>query len=177
MAIQDFTRTVAVVAGGASGIGLATALAIYKQGAHVVLADINEEGLQRAAERVREAASDSAARIATVVTDVTDDAQTQGLMREARGLSGRLDLVVACAGIGRGGRIEDLPSAEMRKMMDINFLGIYGIYNCVQAALPTMREQGSGHFALISLVPGKLGSRCSQGTAPANGLYVASRSR
>lgn len=62
------------------------------------------------------------------VTDVRDDAQVKRLMREELELSGRIDLVVACAGIGRGGRIEDLPSSEMRKMMDANFLGVY---NCV----------------------------------------------
>ncbi len=154
MAIEDFTGTVAVVTGGASGIGLATARALFAQGANVILADISEAGLRQAAERVREAAPSSAASVATVTTDVTDDAQVRELMRQAQALAGRVDLVVACAGIGRGGRIEDLPSSEMRKMMDVNFLGIY---NCVQAAVPTMRAQGGGHFVLISSVAGKLG--------------------
>lgn len=154
MAIEDFTGAVAIVTGGASGIGLATARALYAQGAHVALADVNAEGLRQAAEQVREAAPGSLARVITIVTDVTDDAQTREMARQARELTGRIDLVVACAGIGRGGRIEDLSSAEMRKMMDVNFLGIY---NCVQAAVPAMREQGGGHFALISSVAGKLG--------------------
>ncbi len=155
MTIEDFTGTVAVVTGGASGIGLATARALYAQGAHVALADVNAEGLRRAAEQVRERAPDSTAQIATVTTDVTDDAQTRELVRAALGLTGRIDLVVACAGIGRGGRIEDLPSSEMRKMLDVN---VMGIYNCVQAAVPTMRAQGGGHFVLMSSVAGKLGA-------------------
>jgi NAD(P)-dependent dehydrogenase (short-subunit alcohol dehydrogenase family) len=154
MAIEDFDGTVAVVTGGASGIGLATAQALFARGAHVVLADINASALKGAAERVRERAPDSAARVVTVPTDVTDDARVRDLMREARALVGHVDLVVACAGIGRAGRIEDLPAADMRKMMDVNFLGIY---NCVQAAVPAMREQGGGHFVLISSVAGKLG--------------------
>ncbi len=154
MAIEDFNGVVAVVTGGASGIGLATARALYADGANVVLADINQAGLTQAAERVREAAPGSAARVITVATDVTDDAQARELVRQARALTGRVDLLVACAGIGRGGRIEDLPSAEMRKMMDVNFLGVY---NCVQAAVPVMRAQGGGHFVLISSVAGKLG--------------------
>lgn len=154
MAIEDFTGAVAVVTGGASGIGLATARALFAQGAHVVLADINEDGLRTAAEQVREGASGAAARVATVLTDVTDDEQVRALMREALAVNGRIDLVVTSAGIGRGGRIEDLPSAEMRKMMDVNFLGTY---NTVQAAVPTMRAQGSGHFALVCSVAGKLG--------------------
>jgi NAD(P)-dependent dehydrogenase (short-subunit alcohol dehydrogenase family) len=155
MAIEDFSGAVAVVTGGASGIGLATARALYAQGAHVALVDVNEGGLQRAAEQVRERDPGSAARVITVKTDVTDDAQVREMVRQALEMTGRLDLVVACAGIGRGGRIEDLPSAAMRQMMDVNFLGIY---NCVQAALPAMREQGGGHFTLISSVAGKLGA-------------------
>lgn len=93
---------------------------------------------------------------------MSDDAQVRGLMREALGLSGRIDLVVACAGIGRGGRIEDLLPSEMRTMMDINFLSIY---NCVQVAVPTMREQGGGQFALISSVAAKPEGRTTDGCA------------
>jgi short-subunit dehydrogenase len=75
-------------------------------------------------------------------------------MGAAQELTGRIDLVVASAGIGRGGRIEDLPSSEMRKMLDAN---VMGVYNCVQAAVPVMRAQGGGHFVVISSVAGKLG--------------------
>ena len=154
MAIEDFGGTVAVVTGGASGIGLATARALYAEGAHVVLADINEAALQGAAEQVRAHADGSAAQVITVATDVTDDAQVRRLMDEALKLTGRIDLVVASAGIGLGGRIEDLSSAEMRRMLDVN---VMGVYHCVQAAVPTMRAQGSGHFVLMSSVAGKLG--------------------
>ena len=112
MAIEDFTGAVAVVTGGASGIGLATARALFAQGAHVVLADISADGLRQAAERVREARPARRRSVATVTTDVTDDAQVRELMRQAQALTGRIDLVVACAGIGRGGRIEDLSSSD-----------------------------------------------------------------
>lgn len=155
MAIDDFTGAVAVVTGGAGGIGLATAQALFAEGAHVVLADLNESGLRTAAEQIREHAPDSAARVSAVVTDVTDDAQVRALMAEALKLTGRIDLVVTCAGIGRGGRIEDLSPSDMRQMMDVNFLGTY---TCVQAAIPAMRAQGGGHFVLISSVAGKLGT-------------------
>jgi NAD(P)-dependent dehydrogenase (short-subunit alcohol dehydrogenase family) len=155
MALKDFDGAVAVITGGASGIGLATAQVLYTHGAHVVLADINEQALQTAAEKVREQAPDSAKRVETVAVDVTDEAQVRELVRQALDVTGRLDLVVACAGIGRGGPIDDFPVAAMRQMMDVNFMGIY---TCVQAALPAMRAQGSGHFVLISSVAGKLGS-------------------
>jgi NAD(P)-dependent dehydrogenase (short-subunit alcohol dehydrogenase family) len=154
MTIEQFTGAVAVVTGGASGIGLATAQAFRAEGAHLVLADVNEIGLRTAAELLRDRVPSATAQIVTVATDVTDETQVRALMDEALALTGRLDLVVACAGIGRGGRIEDVPVAEMRKMMDVNFLGTYA---CVQAALPAMRAEGSGHFVLISSVAGKLG--------------------
>ena len=154
MPIEDFSGAVAVVTGGASGIGLATARALAAQGAHVALADINEDGLNAAADDVRGHATDNTTQVITLVTDVTDEAQVRELMRQALELTGRLDLVVASAGIGRGGPIEDLPASEMRRMLDVN---VMGVYNCVQAALPAMRAQGSGHFALLSSVAGKLG--------------------
>jgi NAD(P)-dependent dehydrogenase (short-subunit alcohol dehydrogenase family) len=157
MSIEGFTGTVAVVTGGASGIGLATAQALHREGAHVVLADVNADGLRLAADQVREqapGAAGAAAQVVTVTTDVTDDAQVRALMERARAVTGHLDVVVSSAGIGRGGRIEDLPSADMRQMLDVNLMGVY---HCVQAALPTMRAQGSGHFVLLSSVAGKLG--------------------
>lgn len=154
MPIEDYSGAVAVVTGGASGIGLATARALVAQGAHVALADVNKEGLQAAADDVRAHGTDPTTQVIAVVTDVTDEAQVRELMRRALELTGRLDLVVACAGIGRGGRIDDLPASEMRRMLDVN---VMGVYHCVQAALPAMRAQGSGQFVLLSSVAGKLG--------------------
>jgi NAD(P)-dependent dehydrogenase (short-subunit alcohol dehydrogenase family) len=155
MAIEDFNGAVAVITGGASGIGLATARALHAQGAHIVLADINADGLQTAAESVRGGTADAAAaRVATVTTDVTDDAQVRVLMQAALELTGRIDLLVASAGLGRGGRIEDLSSADMRQMLTVN---VMGVYNCVQAVVPTMRAQGGGQIVLLSSVAGKVG--------------------
>lgn len=147
---------VAVVTGGASGIGLALARALRTQGAHVVLADINAGGLQQAAEHVRAVAPDEAeARVVTVVTDVTDEAQVRELMRQALGVAGHIDLVVASAGVGWGGPVDEFPASQMQAMMNINFMGVY---NTVQAALPAMRQQRGGHFVMLSSVAGKLGA-------------------
>lgn len=153
MALKNFAGSVAVITGGASGIGLATACALYTAGAHVVLADINEAGLQQAGQRVKEANPSSTGQIVAVTTDVTDEQQVQELMRHALDTSGHIDLVVTCAGIGRGGLIDDFTAAEMQTMMNINFMGTF---HCVRAALPAMRQQGHGHFVFLSSVAGKL---------------------
>src|SRR5256886_14415599 len=75
-------------------------------------------------------------------------------MRTATESYGRTSSVVTCAGVARGGPIDLFTSAEMQTMMNINFMGTY---HCVRAALPTMRQQGSGHFVFLSSVAGKLG--------------------
>jgi NAD(P)-dependent dehydrogenase (short-subunit alcohol dehydrogenase family) len=155
MTLTNFAGTVAVITGGASGIGLATARALYTKGAHIVLADINDAGLQKAEQELRQHSPQTTTRILTVPTNVTDESQVQALMRQAVDTVGRIDLVVTCAGIGRGGPIDAYSSSEMRTIMDINFMGTY---NCVVAALPTMRRQHAGHFVFLSSVAGKLGS-------------------
>lgn len=153
MALTNFAGAVAVITGGASGIGLATAKALHARAAHVVLADINTHGLQEAQEHIRQGNPEAPGQVLAVTTDVTSEAQVRELMRQATAF-GRIDLVVTCAGIGRGGPIDTFPASEMQTMMNINFLGTY---HCVQAALPTMRQQGSGHFVFLSSAAGKLG--------------------
>jgi NAD(P)-dependent dehydrogenase (short-subunit alcohol dehydrogenase family) len=155
MALKNFEGAVAVITGGASGIGLATAQLLHARGAHVVLADINQQGLQRAEEQLRLSNSEATGNISSIPTDVTNEQQVQALMRKATEILGRINLVVTSAGVGNGGPIDLFTSAQMQTMMNINFMGTY---HCVQAALPTMRQQQSGHFVLLSSVAGKLGA-------------------
>src|SRR5436190_24329020 len=98
MALTNFAGAVAVITGGASGIGLATAKALHAKGAHVVLADINNQGLQQAKEQVRQSTPDAQGQVLGVPTDVTDEQQVEALMQKAVATFRRLDLVVACAG-------------------------------------------------------------------------------
>ncbi len=155
MALTNFAGAVAVITGGASGIGLATARALYARGAHVVLGDVNNEGLQQAEQAIRQARANADASVLGIATDVTNESQVQALMHQAIERYGQIDLVVTCAGIGGGGPIDIFPASQMQKMMNINFMGTY---HCVQTALPTMRQQGSGHFVFLSSVAGKSGA-------------------
>src|SRR6266480_2494774 len=154
MALTNFTGVVAVITGGASGIGLATARTLHSRGAHIVLADINSPGLLQARDIVFEHNSESQGQILTITTDVTNESHVEGLMLQTTAAFGRIDLVVTSAGIGRGGAIDTFSASDMQTMMNINFMGTY---HCVQAALPTMRKQQSGHFVFLSSVAGKFG--------------------
>jgi NAD(P)-dependent dehydrogenase (short-subunit alcohol dehydrogenase family) len=154
MALTNFTGAVAVITGGASGIGLATARMLHSKGAYIVLADINSPGLSQARELFSQENTDAQGQIITIATDVTNELQVKALMQQATAAFGHIDLVVTSAGIGRGGAIDTFPASDMQMMMNINFMGTY---QCVQAALPVMRQQQSGHFVFLSSVAGKFG--------------------
>jgi NAD(P)-dependent dehydrogenase (short-subunit alcohol dehydrogenase family) len=154
MALTNFTNVVAVITGGASGIGLATARTLHSSGAHVVLADINSSGLLQARDRISQHNPELQGQILPITTDVTNESQVLELMQQTITVFGGIDLVVTCAGIGRGGTIDTFSASDMQMMMNINFMGTY---HCVQASLPIMRQQKSGHFVFLSSVAGKFG--------------------
>ena len=155
MAMTKFAGSVAVITGGASGIGFATAAALRRRGAHVVLADINAEGVQQARERLRQENAGAQGEVLAIGVDVTNEGPVQELMKRTEEAFGTIDLVVTCAGIARGGPVDTFSSADMQALMNINFTGTF---HCVKAALPAMRRQGSGYFVLLASVAGKLGT-------------------
>jgi hypothetical protein len=155
MALTDFSGITAIITGGASGIGLATAEALYAEGASIVLADINEEGLHTAKEYLKKHMSGASGQIVCIPTDVRHEEEVQTLMEAAATICQRIDLVVTCAGVGDGGPIDTFSAGQMQRMMDINFMGTF---HCIQKALPTMRRQGAGYFVCLSSVAGKLGN-------------------
>src|SRR5207248_10426287 len=103
MAMTNFAGAVAVITGGASGIGLATAHGLHARGAHVVLADISHQGLQQAEEQIRQYNNEATGKVLSISTDVTDEQQVQALMHQAVDTFGRIDLMMTSAGIGAGG--------------------------------------------------------------------------
>ena len=154
MALTNFTGVAAVITGGASGIGFATARALHSRGAHIVLADINSSGLIQARDLISQHNSEARGQILTITIDVTNESQVEELMLQTTDAFGRIDLVVTSAGIGRGGAIDTFSASDMQMMMNINFMGTY---HCVQASLPIMRQQQTGHFVFLSSVAGKFG--------------------
>lgn len=142
---EYYRDKVAVVTGGAGGVGLALMEAMLDFGARkVVLADFDDESLQREAARLETAYP---GKVRGIRCDVTDEDQVQCLIAEAAGFGdGRIDLLFNNAGAAFPGRFDELSNADWGKAFALNLYGpLYGI----RAVLPIMRAQGSGHIVDI----------------------------
>jgi len=145
----DLSGRVVAVTGASSGIGEATALACAGAGAAVSLAARRTDRIDALAERI---AADGGRAVA-IETDVTDEAQARAFVGRTRDELGRLDALVNHAGVMLLGPIEDAPTEEWRRMVDVNVMGV--LY-CTHAALPVMREQGGGQIVNVSSVAGRV---------------------
>ena len=133
-----FDGKVALVTGGASGIGAAIGQRLREDGARVVLADIDGEGLARAA------AADP--DVATVSCDVTDSAAVEAAVAEAVRRFGRLDLAFAVAGSARFGTITDIAEQDWSFTVDVV---LRGTFLTVRHAARAMRAAGNGGAMVI----------------------------
>jgi NAD(P)-dependent dehydrogenase (short-subunit alcohol dehydrogenase family) len=136
-------RRVAVVTGGANGIGRACALRLAEAGREVVIADLAEEGRNTA-----QAVEALGRRALFRRADVTDEAALQALMAETVAALGRLDILVCCAGVlGSERPFLEQSAAEFERVMRIN---VFGVYYAHQAALPYMLARGWGRCVTIA---------------------------
>lgn len=152
-AVLDFEGLRALVTGGSSGIGRATALALARRGAHVALLARGARGLEEACAEAGAAATSPAQRFFAVPCDVADAAQVETAVAGAAAALGGLDLVVNNAGIAHAARFEDTPLEVFRRVFEVNFLGAV---NVTRAALPHLRASGRGHVSNVSSLAGLL---------------------
>ncbi len=165
--MNSLTDKVAIITGASSGIGRATALALARAGARVALAARREAELQAVAAEIRAAGGQAL----VAPTDVTRPAEVERLVAATLQHFGRLDIVVANAGVYVQCRLTSpLTSPEVseacERSLRINFFG--SLYP-VLAALPHLTAQGGGHIVLISSMDAKKG-------IPPDGPYVAAKS-
>jgi NAD(P)-dependent dehydrogenase (short-subunit alcohol dehydrogenase family) len=136
-------RRVAVVTGGARGIGAACALRIAEEGRDIVIADVEESG----AEVVRQVEA-LGQRALFAPTDVTSEEAVHAMVARTVEAFGRLDILVCCAGIlGLEAPFHEQPAAQFDKVLRIN---LYGVYYAHQAAIPRMLERGWGRCVTIT---------------------------
>ena len=141
---------VAIVTGGASGIGRALSAALVARGDRVVLADLDGAAAEDVAERLRAGGPGTATAAAV---DVRDAGAVTALVTGTAERHGRLDLLFNNAGLGIGGPAEELSPAHWDRTLDVN---LRGVLHGVQAAYPLMLRQGQGHIVNTASLAGLL---------------------
>jgi NAD(P)-dependent dehydrogenase (short-subunit alcohol dehydrogenase family) len=147
----DLTGLSALVTGGASGIGLATARRLSELGASVAVLDLSVDGLM--------------APLRGFQANVTDAAGVERAVTAAADSMGAIDILVNNAGIGAVGTVEDNPDEDWHHVLDVNVLGIV---RTTRAALPYLRE--SDHAAIVNTC-----SIAATAGLPERALYSASK--
>jgi short-subunit dehydrogenase len=141
---------VAAITGASSGIGLAVAAHLAREGVSVVLGARRADRLEQAAADIRA----SGGRAEAVTMDVTNEEEVNAFVQRSLSVFGRLDIIVCNAGFGYYGAIDDMPPDIMRKMMDVNFMGTF---YAARAVLPIFRKQGHGHLLCVSSIVARRG--------------------
>lgn len=142
---------VAIITGAANGIGLAAAKTFASEGARVAMADFNEEtGSKRAAELSAEGYD-----VAFFQVNVADRSSVDSLVQNVLGHFGKIDILINNAGITRDGMLHKLAAEDFQKVVDVN---LTGVFNCAQAVVPAMVQQGSGRIINTSSVSGIYGN-------------------
>lgn len=135
--MKSFKDKQILVTGAASGIGQATAMAFAREGAHLWLSDLNEQGLSETADMIRQ----SGGSAQTLTCDVADADAVQAMAAKVHEKIEALDILVNNAGIGSAGRFLDVSLDTWHKVMDVNLMGV--VHGC-QAFLPAMVKRGQG---------------------------------
>jgi 3-dehydrosphinganine reductase len=142
-----FQNQVILITGGSSGIGLATAQAFARQGAHVWLVARNAARLSAALPAVQDACAGTSQNCGVVAADVADAGQATAAVEQVTRLAGLPDIVVNSHGVTQPGCFKDLDLAVFRELMDINF---FGALHVIQALLPGMIARQSGHIVNVA---------------------------
>lgn len=148
---MEFKKQVALITGGASGLGKKAAQLLCERGAHVIIADINEEQGQNAVSGLREAGG----RAEFIEVHVGDEASVQALLSRVTKQEGRLDILINNAGITRDGMLHKMPKEKWDQVIEIN---LTGVYLCTKAAVPLMLANGYGRIINTSSVVGLYGN-------------------
>ena len=143
---------VSIITGGAQGIGQATARKFAEEGAIVIVCDMRAEAVEAAVADLRKTPGVIAEGH---VVDVTKRAQIDAMVAAVKARYGRIDALVNNAGITLDARLQKMTDAQFDKVIEVN---LKGTYNCAQAVLETMIEQGSGSITNASSVVGIYGN-------------------
>lgn len=159
-----FQGRVAIVTGAAAGIGLATARQLAREGAQVLMADWSAQGGQ-VAETLRADGLD----VQFQQVDVSDEAQVSALVGAAESRWGRLDVMVANAGISGRGTTDQTALTDWQRVLAVN---LTGVFLCAKHAFPAMRRVGGGAIVSTASIVGLVGVPGAVPYAAAKGAVV-----
>ena len=144
-----FEGAVALITGGAGGIGTGVALRLGREGAHVAVADLTRTQAEAVAQRVREEGGQASAH----ALDVTRAEDVERVLDEVERLAGTATLAVTCAGIDSQFDFLDLPAEEWRKTLAVNLQGTFLV---IQGVARRLRAQGArGHIVAVASAAAK----------------------
>jgi 3-oxoacyl-[acyl-carrier protein] reductase len=148
---MQLTGKVAVITGGARGIGHATAVKFASEGARVAVCDINPDLAQQTLAEIRSAGGEAQG----YRVDVTDKQEIAGMVRGVMDRWGRVDVLVNNAGIVMDAQLKKMTDEQFDKVIDIN---LKGVYNCTRATVEIMLAQKAGVILTTSSIVGLYGN-------------------
>jgi 3-oxoacyl-[acyl-carrier protein] reductase len=168
--LRRFENQVAVVTGGAQGLGLAIARRLAGEGAQLALLDHNGAGLEETAAALAGAGAAQGGSVGeplTLVADVTDEGAVDAAMARVVERFGRIDVLVTAAGIVgvTDAKAHQVRTPDFDRVLDVN---LRGMFFCIRAVLPTMLKANYGRIVNIASISGKDGN---EGMLP----YTASK--
>jgi NAD(P)-dependent dehydrogenase (short-subunit alcohol dehydrogenase family) len=163
---KEFSGKVAFITGGAKGIGKAISLGFAKNGADIIITDVNEAALNATAEEAKA----YGVKVKTALFDVSDEEASRNAIKEAEEEFGKIDILVNNAGIYPGSDFLKVDSDHWKKLININILG--SMYP-IQAVLPGMIERGYGRIVNIGSVAGVYGLGCFVDYSMTKGAIIA----
>ncbi len=153
---------IAIVTGGAQGLGAAICQRLAGEGAHVVVADLNLDGAEATAAAIE---AQTGRRTLALGVDVTDEAQVEAMVQRTIDEFGRLDILISNAGVLIAEAVDEFPAARWRAVIEVNLVGYF---LCAKHAARVMKAQRRGTIIQINSKSGKKGSY-------KNSAYAASK--
>lgn len=162
----DLTGKVAIITGGSKGLGFAMAAGLASAGADVLLASRNLAEAQAAADEI---ASDYGKRAIAYCGDLTSPEANQAMVQKAMDEFGKVDILIANAGINIRGPIDELSVDDFRKVMDTN---VNGVWLSCRAVIPHMKKASHGRIILMASTLGVVGLENRTPYASSKGAVV-----
>jgi len=167
MSEQKLKDKVAVVTGGAQGIGRAICERLADEGAKVMIADVQEEVAKKTAEEI---AAAKGVETSFMKVDVSSPAETEDMIKKTVEKFGKIDILINNAGITRDNLLIRMSEDEWDKVIDIN---LKSVFNCSKCAAKVMMKQRSGRIVNIASVVGLMGNAGQANYSASKGGVIA----